>query len=189
MLIFALMVVRLGWRLGHPAPALPALAAWQRMGAPRFSHCVLCTARRPAAGGLPGFGVERLPGQILRQGATGMGHQGRGTQGTDEPDALGDGMALIAVIIVHIGAAVRHAAARDGIVQRMTLRAEGGGRDRMSRPLRDGRVPMAAAGPSAATVVENWPSRAMSARGLATVVGKGRVGARREQDHDYVVRP
>jgi len=30
MMIFALMVARLGWRLGHPPPPLPALPGWQR---------------------------------------------------------------------------------------------------------------------------------------------------------------
>jgi cytochrome b561 len=29
MVIFALMVARIAWRLGHPPPALPAMPAWQ----------------------------------------------------------------------------------------------------------------------------------------------------------------
>src|SRR4029079_6811662 len=29
MVLFALMLLRLGWRIGHPAPPLPAMPRWQ----------------------------------------------------------------------------------------------------------------------------------------------------------------
>ncbi len=123
MLIFALMLVRLGWRIGHPPPPLPALPPWQRRAA-RASHVLLYAAliAQPLTGYLgsvwSGYPV-RLFGQVLP--AWGAPHP-----------ALKDAMSsahlvvaivLIATIAVHIAAAMRHAARRDGVLSRMLPQA------------------------------------------------------------------
>lgn len=125
MLIFALMVARLGWRLGHPAPALPALPAWQRVGA-RISHALLYALL--IAQPLVGYLGSVWSGYPVR--FFGLLVPTWGSKDTALKDLMSQchyaiACALIAVIILHIAAALRHAAARDGIVQRMTLRATG----------------------------------------------------------------
>jgi cytochrome b561 len=123
MLIFALMVVRLGWRLGHPPPALPSLPAWQRVGA-RVSHTLLYVLL--IAQPLVGYLGSVWSGYPVR--FFGLLVPAWGSKDTALKDLMSQchyviACALIAVITVHIAAALRHAAARDGIVQRMTPRA------------------------------------------------------------------
>jgi cytochrome b561 len=123
MLIFALMVARLGWRLGHPPPALPPLAVWQRVGA-RVSHTLLYVLL--IAQPLVGYLGSVWSGYPVR--FFGLLVPAWGSKDTALKDLMSQSHAvigglLIAVIIVHIAAALRHAVARDGVLQRMTLRA------------------------------------------------------------------
>ena len=81
LVILALMLFRLGWRIGHPPPPLPADAAL----ASHARQCHPCHALRGAdrdAGlRLPGFGVQRLPGEVLRRHAAVVGAEERAAQG------------------------------------------------------------------------------------------------------------
>jgi cytochrome b561 len=120
MLIFALMVARLGWRLGHPAPPLAALPAWQRVGA-HVSHAALYVllVAQPLVGYL-GSVWSGYPVKFF-----GMVLPAWGTKDVALKDLMSQthlvlACLLIAIIAVHIAAAVRHALARDGVLQRMT---------------------------------------------------------------------
>ena len=119
MLILALMLVRLGWRLAHPPPALPPMPQWQHTAA-RISHGLLYAAliAQPLTGYLgsvwSGYPV-RLFGVVLP--AWSQAHP-----------VLKDAMSsahlviaimLMATIAVHIGAALRHGSAHDGVMRRM----------------------------------------------------------------------
>ena len=94
MTIFALMVIRLLWRIGHRPPPLPPMAAWQATAARANARRAVCRAADTAARGVPGLRVERLSGQVLRDRAPGVGGQERGAEGPDEHnpprDELGD---------------------------------------------------------------------------------------------------
>jgi cytochrome b561 len=120
--IFALAVVRLGWRLGHPPPPLPAaMSAWQQAAA-RTSHALLygLLLAQPAIGFLQSnaanfpvvwWGVLPLPALL----------------GADE--ALGEillalhvwtSRLLLAVVLVHVGAALwHHLVRKDDVLRRM----------------------------------------------------------------------
>jgi cytochrome b561 len=124
MVIFALMAARLGWRLRHPPPPLPALPAWQRVAA-HLSHIALYTLllAQPLIGYLgslwSGYPV-RLFGIVLP------------SWGGRDP-ALKDlmsqchavvGISLCVLVTVHIVAAIRHALRRDGVMRRMGFGAD-----------------------------------------------------------------
>ena len=94
MTIFALMVIRLLWRIGHRPPPLPPMAAWQATAA-RANHVVLYAALliQPLAGYLgsewSGYPVKFF-GIVLPR----VGGKERGAEGPDEHgpprDELGD---------------------------------------------------------------------------------------------------
>jgi cytochrome b561 len=122
--IFVLTLIRLGWRFGHPWPALPAnMAAWER-GLARFTHVafyVLLLAipllgwAAASAGGAPStswfglFPVGNLPIPESR----------------DLGEALGGAHKLLVkatyvLIALHVlGALKHHFLNRDGVLHRM----------------------------------------------------------------------
>ncbi len=122
MLILALMLVRIAWRAGHPPPPLPPMARWQRIAA-NVSHALLYAAlvAQPVIGYLgsawSGFPV-RLFGFALPIWTS--SHPVR-------KDAMSNahlvvGIVLMMAIALHVAAALRHAAARDGVLARMLPR-------------------------------------------------------------------
>lgn len=119
--ILALLVLRLAWRLWHPAPALPAtMPAWERHAA-HVSHWLLYLLMLavPLSGWLMssalGFSTVvfgwTLPNLLERDRALG--------------DALKTAhyflnKTLLALILLHVAAALKHAFLdRDGVMQRM----------------------------------------------------------------------
>lgn len=120
--LFALVLIRLGWRITHPAPPLPAaLPAWQREAA-AWTHrslYVLLVAI-PLSGWLMSsakgfqtvwFGVLPLPDLVAKDKALGEAlaalHQ-----------ALN--LTLATLVAVHVAAAVRHHLhGSDGVLARM----------------------------------------------------------------------
>lgn len=120
--IFGLVLIRLLWRLAHPAPPLPAhLPAWQTWGA-HLGHgaLYLLMLAIPLSGwlmssakGVPTvwFGVVRLPDLLARN--------------ADLGDRLANlhwilNLALIAVLLAHVAAALKHHLIdRDDVLRRM----------------------------------------------------------------------
>jgi len=110
MLILAIVVLRLLWRLGHRAPALPAdTPAWER-GAARASHFILYVllVALPLSGwviasasGVPFSIFWRIPLPSIAA---------VDKEVTDAAASVHFALllALLAVLIVHIGAALRH---------------------------------------------------------------------------------
>lgn len=120
--IFTLLFLRLGWRLWHPAPPLPASTPpWQRHAA-HLTHWVLYALLLiiPLSGWLMSsakgfstvvFGELPLPDLL------------------DQNEALGDRLAvlhwwlnktLLALVILHVAAALKHQFVdRDGLLWRM----------------------------------------------------------------------
>ena len=120
--VLALTLGRIAWRLMHPAPPLPAdLKPWERLAA-RGSHFALYgfmlampltgwamvsgAKRRP----LEWFGLFDIPYLPVSDAVSGFGH--------DAHELLGWG--LIALLAVHVAAALRHHfLLRDNVLARM----------------------------------------------------------------------
>ena len=119
--IGVLMLARLGWRLGHRPPPLPAsMPSWQRVSA-GVSHFLLyaCLILQ-ALWGYLGSTFTKYP--IKYFGVT-LPHWG-----WDSPQLkdlfsalhLGTAWLLMGVLVVHFGAALKHLLVnRDGVFQRM----------------------------------------------------------------------
>ena len=120
--VLGLACVRLAWRLGHPPPALPAaLPAWQRRAA-AAAHGVLYAlivavplsgwAYSSAAGEpIVYLGLWPLPDLVARDEALAAALK-RVHQGLN--------FALLALVIAHVSAAIRHQFVdRDGLIGRM----------------------------------------------------------------------
>lgn len=121
--ILALTVARIVWRLTHPAPPPPAdIQPWERIAA-RASHIALYgfmlampltgwamvsgAKRRP----LDWFGAFDIPYLSVTEPISEWGH--------DAHELLGWG--LIALVVVHVAAALRHHfLLRDNVLARMT---------------------------------------------------------------------
>jgi len=116
-----LVLVRLGWRLTHKAPPLPgSLPAWQRAAA-RTSHFALytCMLVMPAAGYLASnfskFGVNYFNAVLLPP----WGVDDRKLYAVFNTTHVVTSYVFVALIAVHVLAALRHLHSRDGIFLRM----------------------------------------------------------------------
>jgi cytochrome b561 len=118
--IFALMTLRLGWRLRHPAPPLPPMPRWQAALA-RCTHAGLYAALliQPLVGYLGSvFSGYRVKYFGMTLPAWGMKH-----------DALKDVLSgthlavswlIVALVLLHVAGAAKHAFVdRDGLLRRM----------------------------------------------------------------------
>jgi cytochrome b561 len=116
-----LVVVRLGWRLTHRAPPLPAsVPAWERAAA-RASHIGLyaCMLVMPSAGYLASnfskFGVNLFNVFLLAP----WGIDDRRLYAVFNTTHVVTSYVLVALIAVHVLAALRHLYLRDGVFVRM----------------------------------------------------------------------
>ncbi len=124
--VLLLVLIRLGWRLKHPAPAMPSgMPGWQLLAA-RLSHLslyVLMLAMpitgwlQNSASGFPltWFGLFKVPALIAKDKAAFAFWQQ-----THEVLAT----ILMALIAVHLLAAIKHGLARDGVFSRMWFAKE-----------------------------------------------------------------
>lgn len=115
------ILVRLGWRLTHKAPPLPAsLPAWQRRAA-RASHFALyaCMIAMPATGYLASnfskFGIKYFNAVLLPP--WGIDH--RGLYALFNTTHVVTSYVFVALIVVHVAAALRHLYLADGVFARM----------------------------------------------------------------------
>lgn len=124
--VLVLTLLRLGWRLGNPPPPLPAyMTVFERLAAravhlgfylllfvlPLSGWAMISTARTPEP--LPWFGLFSLPPLLLPPGLHGLFHESH--------ELLG--WAMMALIALHVGAALKHRIFdRDDLVARMLPR-------------------------------------------------------------------
>ena len=120
--VFLLALLRLAWRAGHPAPALPeAMPRWQRQAATGLHHLLyLLILVIPLSGWLMSsakgfqtvwFGVLPLPDLVGKDEALGEVLKGvhMGLNGT-----------LFLLVLAHVGAALKHHLIdKDDILARM----------------------------------------------------------------------
>jgi len=118
--IFALMVVRLGWRLRHPPPPLPPMPAWQRQAA-HATHALLYVAlfALPVAGYL-GSAWSGYPVKFFGVVLPSWSAQDPALKALMSTVHLAASWVLLAVLVAHLAGAAKHALVdRDGLVRRM----------------------------------------------------------------------
>lgn len=117
--IFALMLVRLGWRLGHPAPPLPSLPAWEARLA-RTVHVLLYASLflQPVLGYL-GSVFSGYPVKVYGVVLPAWGWKDEGLKDLMSQLHLANSLVLAGAIALHVAGAVKHLADGSGIVRRM----------------------------------------------------------------------
>jgi len=122
LVLLALMLVRLGWRLRHPPPPLVGLPDWQRSlanGTHRLLYAALIVM--PVAGYL-GSVFSGYPVKWFGVTLPAWGWRSETIKDAMSMVHLGTSFVLVAAIALHVAGAVRHALARDGYFARMTWR-------------------------------------------------------------------
>jgi cytochrome b561 len=119
--LLALMLIRLGWRIAHRPPPLPALPAWQARLA-RTTHVALYAALivMPVAGYLGSV----WSGYPVKWFGLTLPAWGRSVPALKEAmSALhyATSWVLLTLVALHVAGALYHALRRDGVVQRMAL--------------------------------------------------------------------
>jgi len=119
--IGALMLLRLAWRLGHPAPALPrTMPAWQRKGA-HVSHALLyvCLILQPLWGYL-GSTFTKYPIKYFGVTLPKWGWDSIPLKDLFSTLHFATACVLMTVIAVHVAAALKHLLVdRDDVFYRM----------------------------------------------------------------------
>lgn len=122
MTIFALMVVRIMWRIGHPPPPLRGVPPWQ-VSAARGNHVLLYAALviQPLAGYLgsefSGFPVKFF--SVTLPSWAGKSAMMKDLMSTVH---LATSWVIAATVMVHVGAALKHAFVnRDAVLARMGI--------------------------------------------------------------------
>ena len=118
--VLALMLVRLGWRLGHRPPPLPPLPAWQARLA-RATHALIYALLvvHPLVGYL-GSVFSGYPVKYFGVTLPSWGWKDEGLKDLCSATHLGTSLALVALIVLHVAGALKHALVdRDGLLARM----------------------------------------------------------------------
>ena len=121
MVLFALVVIRVWWRAGHPAPALPAaMVGWQRSAATASHHLLyLCMFVMPLSGFIGSnftkYGVKFFGTQVGP-----WGWEDKGIYAVLNGIHEWCGTLFMIIIGVHVLAAVKHLVVdRDQVFERM----------------------------------------------------------------------
>jgi cytochrome b561 len=119
--LLALMLFRLGWRIAHPAPPLPAMPRWQARAA-KINHAALYAALivMPLAGYL-GSVWSGYPVKWFGITLPGWGGSVPWLKSLMSNVHLATSFVLLTLVVVHVAAALWHATRRDGVVARMML--------------------------------------------------------------------
>jgi cytochrome b561 len=121
LVIFSLMLVRLGWRAGHPAPPFTGLPAWQRTLA-NATHVVLYLALlvMPMAGYL-GSVFSGYPVKWFGMTLPAWGWKDEAIKALMSRVHLATSFVLLGAFALHMGGVLTHVFARDGYLRRMAL--------------------------------------------------------------------
>jgi cytochrome b561 len=119
--LLALTLFRLGWRIAHPPPPLPPMAAWQaRLANATHAGLYVALIVMPLAGYLgsvwSGYPIKWF----------GIALPMWGTKSTTLKDAMSllhlvTSWVLLGLVVLHFAGALRHALQRDGLMSRMTF--------------------------------------------------------------------
>ena len=123
LLLFALMLVRLGWRIAHPAPPLPAMPPWEAWLA-RATHALLYAAlfAMPVSGYL-GSVFSGYPVKWFGLTLPAWGWKDPVVKDAMSAIHLTTSWILLGGTMLHVAGALKHALARDGVMSRMSFAA------------------------------------------------------------------
>jgi len=122
--ILALMILRSGWRLGHPAPALPPMPRWQRLAA-HANHALLYALliAMPLVGYL-GSAVSGYPVHYFGLALPSWAGRHDAVKDAMSVIHLGAAWVLAFAVALHLAAVAKHTwIDRDGLLARMGWRA------------------------------------------------------------------
>jgi len=121
LVLLALMLFRLGWRIAHPPPPLPSMPAWQALLA-RWNHGLLYLALivMPVSGYL-GSVFSGYPVKWFGVTLPMWGERNPALKSLMSATHEIASFVLAAAVLLHVAAALRHAFARDGLVARMGI--------------------------------------------------------------------
>jgi cytochrome b561 len=121
--IALLIVLRLAWRLAHPPPQLPSfMPAWERIAA-RMSHLALyvCMLVMPLSGYIASnfskFGIKFFNMLVLPP----WGIDDKRIYAVFNTTHVVTSYLFVALIVLHVLAAIRHGVRRDGVLARILL--------------------------------------------------------------------
>ena len=119
LVILALMLVRLAWRLTRPPPPLDGLPRWQAVAA-RATHRLFYAALlvMPLSGYL-GSVFSGYPVRWFGVRLPAWGWSDPAIKDLMSGIHLVTSLVLVAAIVLHVAAALRHALAHDGMMRRM----------------------------------------------------------------------
>jgi cytochrome b561 len=119
LVILGLMLVRLAWRLSHPPPPLEGLPRWQAAAA-ATTHRLLYAALfvMPLSGYL-GSVFSGYPVRWFGVRLPAWGWSDPWIKDVMSATHLVTSVVLLAAILLHVAAALRHGLARDGVARRM----------------------------------------------------------------------
>jgi cytochrome b561 len=116
-------VLRLAWRLAHPPPQLPSfMPAWERIAA-RMSHLALyvCMLVMPLSGYIASnfskFGIKFFNMLVLPP----WGIDDKRIYAVFNTTHVVTSYLFVALIALHVLAAIRHGVRRDGVLARILL--------------------------------------------------------------------
>ena len=118
-----LIFIRIGWRLAHPAPALPShIPSWQQL-ASKVSHFVMyaCMIIMPVTGYL-GSSFTKYPIKYWGYTLPHWGWEWPAAKELTSQIHYATVIVFMVLIAIHIAAAIKHMMARDGVIQRMWFR-------------------------------------------------------------------
>jgi len=118
--VLALMLVRLGWRLGHPPPPLPPLPPWQaRLAASTHALLYVLLVLLPVVGYL-GSVFSGYPVKFYGIALPAWGWKDSGLKDLCATIHLWGSQVLVALIALHVAGALKHALVEgDGLLARM----------------------------------------------------------------------
>jgi cytochrome b561 len=125
MVIFALMLMRLAWRITHRPPPFPPMPAWQAKLA-HATHALIYVALfvMPLAGYL-GSAFSGYPVKWFGMTLPAWAPRNDAVKSAMSVIHLTTSFVLVGALGLHVAGAVKHMLARDGLVRRMSLRRGG----------------------------------------------------------------
>ena len=124
MLAFALMVARLGWRIGHPPPAFPAMPAWQiRLAKANHLLLYVLLVALPLSGYL-GSVFSGYPIKWFGVTLPAWGSSVPAIKDAMSSIHLTTSWLLAASLTMHVAGTIKHSMAGDRVMARMAFGGE-----------------------------------------------------------------
>ncbi len=119
LVILALMLVRLGWRIGHRPPPMPPMPRWQaRLAAATHVALYAALIAMPLAGYL-GSAFSGYPVRFFGVALPAWAPKSAAIKGFMETAHLTLSWIIATAVLLHVAGALKHAIARDGLLARI----------------------------------------------------------------------